>query len=157
PPAPRPVELRRRRLQEERAMSGDLARLTACEAVALLKARKVSPLELVDAAAARIEAVDGAVNTLPTPFFARAREAAKRFPVDRREDADRPGWLAGLPIAVKDYNDVAGQPTTYGSPIFARNVPAVSDLTVRRLEANGAIPIAKSNVPEFAGSNTFNR
>lgn len=138
-------------------MSGDLARLTACEAVALLKARKVSPLELVDAAAARIEAVDGAVNALPTRFFDRAREAAKRFPVDRREDADRPGWLAGLPIAVKDYNDVAGQPTTYGSPIFARNVPAVSDLTVRRLEANGAIPIAKSNVPEFAGSNTFNR
>src|SRR5690606_31258444 len=63
----------------------------------------------------------------------------------------------GLPIAVKDYNDVAGQPTTYGSPIFARNVPAESDLTVRRLEASGAIPIAKSNVPEFAGSNTFNR
>ena len=135
----------------------DLTRMTATEAVAHLKAGKVSPLEMVDAAAAQIEAVDGGVNALPTRFLEQARDAARRFQSARRTDSGRPGWLAGLPIAVKDYNDVAGQPTTYGSPIFARNVAAESDLTVRTLEASGAIPIAKSNVPEFAGSNTFNR
>ncbi len=135
---------------------GDLVRLTATEAVALLKARKASPLELVDAAAARIEATDGAVNALPTRFFERARDAAKRFPTRPPAEAERPGWLAGLPIAVKDYNDVAGQLTTNGSPIYAKNVAPADDLTVATMRARGAIPLAKSNVPEFAGSNTFN-
>ena len=135
----------------------DLIRLGAAEAVALLRRRAVSPVELVEAAARRIEAVDGEVNALPTRFFDVARDDARRF-VDASHGpaAEHPGWLAGLPIAVKDYNDVAGQRTTFGSPIFADNVAAESDLTVRTLVASGAIPIAKSNVPEFAGSNTFN-
>jgi amidase len=67
------------------------------------------------------------------------------------------GMLAGLPIAVKDLNDVAGLRTTYGSPIFADNVPTRSDIMVETLEGNGAIPLAMSNTPEFgAGANTFN-
>jgi amidase len=62
----------------------------------------------------------------------------------------------GLPIAVKDFNDLAGLPTTCGSPIYRDAVAARSDLTVRTLERSGALPVAKSNVPEFAGANTFN-
>jgi amidase len=134
----------------------ELTRLTATEAVTLLKRREISPVELVNAAAARIEAVDGQVNALPIRFFEQARTAAKRLSATTAKDNARPGWLAGLPIAVKDYNDVAGQITTYGSPIFANSVAETSDLTVQTLVAHGAIPIAKSNVPEFAGSNTFN-
>ena len=61
-----------------------------------------------------------------------------------------------FPLAVKDYNDVSGVRTTYGSPIFADNVPRESDATITLLEQNGAIPIAKSNVPEWAGGHTFN-
>ena len=61
-----------------------------------------------------------------------------------------------MPIAVKDYNDLGGAVTTYGSPIFAENVAQKSDATVRKLESNGAIAIAKSNVPEWAGGHTFN-
>jgi amidase len=134
----------------------ELHRLTASEAVALLRRGEVSPLELVEAAALRIEAVDGRINALPIRFFDRAREAARRFPRRAGERHAEPGWLAGLPIAVKDYNDVAGERTTYGSPIFADAVAERSDATVRALEASGAIPIAKSNVPEFAGAHTFN-
>ncbi|MSO76046.1 MAG: amidase [Alphaproteobacteria bacterium] len=126
----------------------------ATEIADLLARRKVSPLELVDAAIARIEAVDGTVNALPIRCFERARDQARRL--DRAGGGGSPGWLGGLPIAVKDYNDLAGVRTTYGSPIFADNVAARSDLTVARLETNGALPIAKSNVPEFAGANTFN-
>lgn len=132
-----------------------LCDLPATEAVRLLKAGEVSPLDLVEAAIARIEAVDPQVNALPIRFFERAREAARRFRTDS-EGRERPGWLGGLPIAVKDYNDVGGERTTLGSPIYADNVPARSDATVRRLEENGAIPLAKANVPEFAGANTFN-
>ncbi|MEN7528267.1 amidase family protein [Cupriavidus sp. DL-D2] len=133
-----------------------LCKLSATEAVRLLRRREVSPLDLVDAAIARIEAVDPVVNALPIRNFEAARAAARHFPKADPAVSEAPGWLAGLPIAVKDYNDLAGTPTTYGSPIFANNVATHSDLTVANLEQRGAIPLAKSNVPEFAGANTFN-
>lgn len=130
-----------------------LWQLSATEAVDRLRRREVSPLEMVDAAAERIEAVEAKVNALPIRFLDAARQEAKAF---RQGAGEHPGWLAGLPIAVKDYNDVAGQLTTNGSPIYANNVAAADDRTVATLRANGAIPLAKSNVPEFAGSHTFN-
>src|SRR6516162_10141216 len=130
-----------------------LWRLSAAEAVALLRNGEVSPLEMVDIAAARIEEVEPKVNALPIRFIETARAQAKTYKSERN---DHPGWLAGLPIAVKDYNDVGGQLTTCGSPLFAEHVPAADDRTVALLRANGAIPLAKSNVPEFAGSHTFN-
>ncbi len=132
----------------------ELWRLSARRAVRLLKRREVSPLELIDAALARIAATDGALNALPTLCPERARAAARRI----MELPPPPGpWLAGLPIAVKDLTDVAGVRTTYGSPIYADHVPARSDILVRRLEERGAIVLAKSNTPEFgAGGNTFN-
>ena len=108
---------------------------------------------MLDSAAARIEAVEPKVNALPIRFLDVARRQAKAF---RYEGDNHPGWLAGLPIAVKDYNDVAGQLTTAGSPIYANHRAAEDDRTVATLRANGAIPFAKSNVPEFAGSHTFN-
>ena len=131
-----------------------LCALTATEAVARLRAGEVTAAELVEASIARIEEVDPKVNALPIPCFDRARDMARKL---RPEDhADNPKSLCGLPIAVKDYNDVGGVRTTYGSPIFAQSVAAQSDATVRQLERNGAIPMAKSNVPEWAGGNTFN-
>ncbi|MBV9652966.1 MAG: amidase [Acetobacteraceae bacterium] len=133
-----------------------LCGLTASAAVDLLRKREIAPLDLVDAAIARIEAVDPVLNALPTRNFERAREAARSWAKPATEAMDAPGWLGGLPIAVKDFNDVGGLPTTYGSPIFRDNVAARSDVTVANLERHGAIPIAKSNVPEFAGANTFN-
>ena len=131
----------------------DLWRLTAAEAVGKLRKRELSPVELVEAAVLRIEAVEPKINALPIRFFDDARDKAKRLERERRED---PGWLGGLPIAVKDYNDVAGQLTTYGSPVFAEYRAPADDRTIATLRANGAIPLAKSNVPEFAGSHTFN-
>ena len=127
--------------------------LPATEAVGRLRRREVSPLEMVEAAAARIAAVEPQVNALPIRFLEVARDQARAF---RHEGSGHPGWLAGLPIAVKDYNDVGGQLTTCGSPIYADHVAAADDRTVATLRGNGAIPLAKSNVPEFAGSHTFN-
>jgi len=133
----------------------ELIRMTAREAVRRLKAREVSPLELIDAAERRMAEVDVAVNAMPTRCFDRARAAAKRLaltPVD-----DCPGALHGLPIAIKDLVDVEGVRTVYGSPIFADHRPSRSDEQVLRLEARGGIVVGKSNTPEFgAGSQTFN-
>ena len=65
--------------------------------------------------------------------------------------------MHGLPFAFKDTHDVAGWRTTYGSPLFADHVPEDDELVVERIRAAGAVPLGKTNVPEFAaGSHTFN-
>ncbi len=134
----------------------ELLTLTAAEAVDLLERREVSPLELIDAAAARIDEVDGTVNALPTRCLERARAHARRLSEAPPPAEPPPGYLHGLPIAVKDLIDLAGVRTTYGSTIFADHVPERSDYVVEGLEGKGAVVIAKSNTPEFgAGANTF--
>jgi amidase len=132
----------------------ELYQLTATEAVSLLRRQEIKPIELVEASIKRIQSVDEKVNALPILCFDRAREQAEGL--SSTLPSENPRSLHGLPIAVKDYNDVGGVRTTYGSPIFADNVARTSDATVARLERNGAIPIAKSNVPEWAGGHTFN-
>jgi amidase len=133
----------------------ELFRLTATELSCKLREGEVSPLEVLDAAADRIEQINPTVNALPLLCLDRARVRARKMLQEVTPTEER-GPLWGLPIAVKDYNDLAGVRTTYGSPIFADNVAERSDATVAKLEAAGAIPVGKSNVPEWAGAHTFN-
>ena len=134
----------------------DLCRLSATAAVDLLRRRKVSPLEFLDAAAARIAETDPTLNAIPTLCLERARDQAKALM--RSPPADPPDhFLHGLPIVVKDNVEVEGVRCTFGSPIFADHLSPESDVVVQRLEANGALVVGKSNIPEFAaGGNTFN-
>ena len=135
-------------------MSDDLYRLTAREAVRRLRSGEVTPLDLIDAVERRVAAVNGAVNALVTPAYGRARDHARRL---MALPAAERGLLAGLPVGIKDLNNVAGVRTAYGSPIFADNVPAVSDIMVQTIEDKGGIVIGMTNTPEFgAGANTFN-
>jgi amidase len=136
----------------------ELIKLSATEAVALLEAGEVSPLEMVEAAEARVHDVEPSLNALPMTCFDRAREHAKALMQGERsgQRAQR-GWLGGLPVAIKDLVDVAGVRTTYGSPIYRNHVPTESHPVVKRIESLGGIVIAKSNTPEFgAGGSTFN-
>ncbi len=132
----------------------ELCKMTATEAVSSLRRREIKPIELVEASIERIQDIDTTINALPIHCFDNARNRAERLTSAGFSGNERS--LCGLPIGVKDYNDVGGVRTTYGSPIFSNNIAAVSDATVARLERNGAIPIAKTNVPEWAGGNTFN-
>ena len=136
----------------------ELIHLSATEAVARLKRGDITPLDLIEAAERRIAEVEPAINALPTLCFARAREHAHALMRgERREAEGEPGWLGGLPLAIKDLADVAGVRTTYGSPIFRDHVPTASHPVVERIERRGGIVIAKSNTPEFgAGGSTFN-
>src|SRR5882724_211654 len=111
-------------------------KMTAVEAVTLLKKREISPLELVEASAKRIAEVEPAVNALPTLCLDRARDHAKRIMAGGAacEAAGEAGWLGGLPVSIKDLNDVAGVRTTYGSPIFANHMPTSSHPLVERIE-----------------------
>src|SRR6266852_2977847 len=123
--------------------------LNIADLQSLLRRREVSPLEVLDALHARIEDVDSKVEAyLSIDFEAAAREAEK-------VDVDLP--LGGVPIAIKDIINVAGQPCTCASKIL-RNYRAPYDATViRKLRAGGAIPFGKTNMDEFAmGSSTEN-
>lgn len=134
----------------------DLWRMTAVQTVEMLKCGEVSPLELLDAAIARIEATNGAVNAIVTPCYERAREHALRIMKQGRVQRAA-SYLHGLPIAVKDNTDVEGVRCTYGSRIYAERIAPSSDIVVQRLEHNGAVVVGKTNLPEFAaGGNTFN-
>ena len=131
-----------------------LYQFSAYEVVSLIRKGEISPIEAVKASIQRIEETDSLVNALPIRCFDRALNKAKHM--DLKSEKENPKSLMGLPIAVKDYNDIGGVKTTYGSKIFANNIPKVSDETVLQLEKNGANPIGKSNVPEWAGGHTFN-
>ena len=135
----------------------ELCRLPAREVVALLRRREIAPSDLLDATFARIGQVEGAVNATVTTCEERARRALDALPGHEAENGAESGWLAGLPIAVKDLTMVAGVRTTYGNIGLKDFVPATSDPLVERLEARGGIVIGKTNTPEFgAGGNTFN-
>ena len=136
----------------------ELWKMTAVEAVARLKKKEITPLELVEASAHRMAEVEPSVNAMPTLCLDRARDHAKALMAGQRREAEgEAGWLAGLPVSIKDLTDVGGVRTTYGSPIFADHVPAKSHPLVERIERKGGIVMGKSNPPEFgAGGSTFN-
>ena len=131
--------------------NASLWKMTATAVVDNLRQGNLHPTEVIESAIARIENIDGEINALPIRCFERALDRANNL-----KASDDPKFLAGLPIVVKDYNDVGGVRTTYGSAIYANNIPETSDATIQMLESRGGIPIAKSNVPEWAGGHTFN-
>ncbi len=135
----------------------ELCGLSAREAVALLKAGKVSAAELIDAAQARSSAVGAQINAMPTTCFDRARDMAEHLPTLAATTETHPGWLGGLPMGIKDLNLVKGVRTTFGNPALANFIPTESDPLIERLEERGALVVGKTNTPEFgAGGNSTN-
>ncbi len=133
----------------------ELCALDTHQVVAMLKKREISPAELLDASFKRIGEVEPKVNALPTLCEERARDFASQLDADGRED--HPGWLAGLPLAIKDLAAVKGVRSTWGTRALKDNIPDQSDPIVTKIESNGGVVVAKSNTPEMgAGGNTFN-
>ena len=125
----------------------DYPTATAGELAAALAARKVSAVELVDAAVARIEAVDGPINAVVVRDFDRALGAAKS--ADAALARGERGALLGVPMTVKEAHNVAGLPTTWGSPAFKDWIAPRDSVGVARLKGAGAIIVGKTNVPPF--------
>lgn len=125
----------------------DLCYLTAGEALQLFARRKLSPVELMDAILRRIAQVNAKVNALGDCFFDHAKAEARQAEGRWMKGAARA--LEGIPVAVKDAQRVAGQRTTYGSPLYRDNFAQASDPMIARLEAAGAIVHARTTVSEF--------
>ncbi len=142
-------------------MSGpaEAQELVANSAVALrhmMASGEISPVELLEACIAQIEAINPYVNAVTATCYDRARAEAKQ--AEKAIRSGEPlGLLHGLPLGVKDLEPTAGLLTTFGSPAFRGNVPTADIELVARLRRAGAILVAKTNVPELgAGANTRN-
>jgi amidase len=142
---------------KERSSAGaPLSRKSARELARLIRTRAVSPVEVLDAYLAVIEALNPKFNAIVTLAAEQARDAARRAEAAVMK-GEPLGPLHGLPIGVKDVTPTAGIRTTFGSPLFKDFVPSEDAEAVRRLKAAGAIVLAKTNTPEFAcGANTNN-
>jgi amidase len=133
-----------------------LTRLPAVELAALIRARKVSPVEVLDAHLAVIAQLNPRLNAVVTLAEERAREEAHTAEAAVMRGAPL-GPLHGLPFAVKDVTQTAGIRTTFGSSLFHDHVPLADAEVVRRLRAAGGIVLGKTNTPEFAtGAATVN-
>jgi amidase len=121
----------------------------AGELAALIRTGETTAAEVVDAHLARIAEANASVNAVTRDLAETARSAAAA--VDRAIAAGEPaGPLAGVPFTVKDSIDVAGSPTTWGSAALAGQVASEDAPAVARLREAGAIPIARTNMPDFA-------
>jgi amidase len=122
----------------------------------LFRARRVSPLEVMQAVLARIDRLNPALNAYVTLAREPALRAARAATASLGRGA-RLGPLHGVPVSIKDLTPTKGLRTTWGSKIYADHIPDADALIVERLRAAGAIVIGKTNTPEFgAGGNTFN-
>jgi amidase len=107
----------------------------------LVRSKQATPLELVDAAIARIEAANPKLNAVVWDMFEHARTRAK---------GDLPASpLSGVPYLIKDLNNVAGERTTRGSR-FSADTPAIAnDLMPQKAIDAGLVIVGKTNTPEF--------
>lgn len=129
--------------------------LSATQLRRLMTTRQLSPVEVMEACLAQIEAHNDHLNAICTRSEQALAEA--RLAEQAIMRGDQLGLLHGLPVGIKDVTETAGLRTTYGSPLYRDHVPTEDALVVRRLKQAGAIIIGKTNVPEFAlGANTYN-
>jgi aspartyl-tRNA(Asn)/glutamyl-tRNA(Gln) amidotransferase subunit A len=127
----------------------DLVGLSALELLEGYRARSFSPVEVVDALAARIEELNPPLGAFTALCLERATEEARAIELQYVR-GERGGPLAGVPLGVKDLFDSEGVRTAYGSPMFADHVPTADSEALRRARAAGAILIGKTQTHEFA-------
>ncbi|MEA2444222.1 MAG: amidase [Thermoleophilales bacterium] len=127
--------------------SRELAFAGAARQAELIRQGEVSPRELVDLCLERIERLEPRLNAFRVIWAERARAEADQAAARARGGEQRP--LLGVPVAVKDNVDVAGEVTMHGTAAFETPARADSEV-VRRLRAAGAIVIGKTHLPEFA-------
>lgn len=139
------------------SLADELSWRPATELARLIRSKAISPVEVLRSCLETIERLNPKINAICTLAAESAMAAAER--AERAVMAgDEIGLLHGVPIGIKDLTPTAGIRTTFGSPLFANNVPSEDAAVVKRIKQAGAIVVGKTNTPEFgAGANTVNR
>ena len=136
-------------------MTNDLLMRTAVDLVSDMAEGRLSAVDLMRATLDRVAALNPSLNAIISlrDRDVLLREAAEKDAVP----AEQRGPLHGLPLAAKDFVDVAGLPTRMGSPLTPKGPVKADDILAQRMRAAGVIYIGKTNVPEFGyGSHTYN-
>ena len=119
----------------------EFAAMDATEQAALVRAGKVSALELTDGAIARIERLEPVINALASSDFERARERARTVPAT--------GPFAGVPTLIKDLMAYPGHAVSYGARMFLGHMPPAGSPYTNALDAAGLVVLGKSATSEF--------
>jgi amidase len=125
----------------------DLAFAGAARQAEMVRAGNVSPTELVQICLDRIGRLDPQLNTFRVVLAERALLEAEQAEARLKAGEERP--LLGVPIALKDNHDLAGELTCHGTDAFPDPVTADNEM-VRRLREAGAIVVGKTHLPELA-------
>jgi len=127
----------------------EIWRWSATQMARAIAGRKISALECVESAIARIEAVNGVVNAVVDPLFDEARRAAIAADDEISQGKIR-GPLHGVPVSVKINIDYAGRPTTNGVEQFQHHIAPVDAPVIKRWREAGAIIVGRTNVPALS-------
>jgi aspartyl-tRNA(Asn)/glutamyl-tRNA(Gln) amidotransferase subunit A len=123
--------------------------LDATALSALLDAREITPLRLLEQSLDRLDALEPVLNAF-THVDRDGALAAATAAAARQAAGARLGPLDGIPVSVKDNIFVAGLPARWGSLLFREHIPDRDDICVERLRAAGAVIIGKTTTPELA-------
>src|SRR5207247_2118923 len=121
---------------------------SALEISGLVRAKKLSPIEVTDAVLSRIDAVNPTLNAFCVVAAEQARAAAREAEIAVTK-GEPLGPLHGVPVSIKDVLFTRGLTTTGGSRLFADHVPDEDAIAVARLRAAGALVLGKTNTSEF--------
>ena len=130
-------------------MDTDLAQLPLHALAARLKARSISPVDIVDTCLARIQKLDAKLHAFVDVFAAEARAAAEAADKAIRS-GHAVGPLHGIPIALKDLIELEGRVTTGGSAVWRERRSSRTATLARKLIGAGMIVIGKTHTVEFA-------
>src|SRR5919108_6130764 len=123
--------------------------LSVTEQATLIRRRKISPVEIVDALLARIDKVNPRLNAFVLINADQARREARAAERALGKRGAKLGPLHGIPFSVKDLVVTRSVRTTFGTPLFRDNVPTEDAPMVERMKAAGGIMIGKTNTPTF--------
>ena len=122
--------------------------LSARELVRLIGTKKISPLDLMKETLKRIDAVNPMLNAFVSLRAEEALDQARAM-TEQLASGTKPRPLEGIPIGVKDLEDVKGMVTSFGSIPYKNNVAKSDSIQIARLKEAGAIVVGKTNTPEF--------
>ena len=130
----------------------NLWKKNASEVISLLDKKEITIEEVVDSSLDRIKEINPDINAIVTLINEEEKEE-----LINSFNNNTNNTLKGMPVLIKDMNDVQNMRTTYGSKLYSDNIPKNSDIIVQTIEKNGGLIIGKTNIPEFAaGSHTYN-
>src|ERR1700683_789119 len=126
----------------------EIADVSACEIARRIAARELSAADTLERFIARLEEVDGKLNAVTVDLFASARKTAAE--VDRAlARGEKLPPLAGVPVTIKECFDLSGTASTLGLSSRRDILESEDDPYIAALRAAGAIPMAKTNLPQL--------